>query len=297
MSIARTTVDRLTCVKIVAAIVGSVGLPAGSVLRVGRVRDAPPPGLLHASPIRAPGERRLVGSTGSLDASHSTCGRRPANAFDIARVARWDRAGAHVRRPERFPVYARRTRDRGRSPCTPRPHRIAARVPSDGRRPGPRRGRRPGAGRRGCGLSRHHGARRRDVLSEAHAGVHPLGRPPNRQVRLHALRRVEAPGYVRRTTGPPALLHRPRGVRATSRDPPAGARQLGRGRGRVRGARRAPVHRARVELACEGNEMLPYPYGYVRESSICNCDRTDSSARSARGSSITARRPTPFRAA
>ncbi len=29
------------------------------------------------------------------------------------------------------------------------------------------------------------------------------------------------------------------------------------------------------ELACEGNEMLPYPYGYVRESSICNCDRTD----------------------
>jgi sulfatase modifying factor 1 len=29
------------------------------------------------------------------------------------------------------------------------------------------------------------------------------------------------------------------------------------------------------ELACEGEEMLPFPYGYVRDSSICNFDRTD----------------------
>jgi len=29
------------------------------------------------------------------------------------------------------------------------------------------------------------------------------------------------------------------------------------------------------EFACEGPEMLPYPYGYKRDSSICNHDRTD----------------------
>jgi len=29
------------------------------------------------------------------------------------------------------------------------------------------------------------------------------------------------------------------------------------------------------ELACEGPEMSPYPYGWKRDSSICNIDRTD----------------------
>jgi len=29
------------------------------------------------------------------------------------------------------------------------------------------------------------------------------------------------------------------------------------------------------EFACEGEELLPFPYGYVRDSSACNFDRTD----------------------
>lgn len=32
---------------------------------------------------------------------------------------------------------------------------------------------------------------------------------------------------------------------------------------------------AEWELACEGPEMSPYPYGWVRDSTICNFDRTD----------------------
>ena len=32
---------------------------------------------------------------------------------------------------------------------------------------------------------------------------------------------------------------------------------------------------AEWQFACEGEEMRPYPYGFVRDSSICNFDRTD----------------------
>ncbi len=32
---------------------------------------------------------------------------------------------------------------------------------------------------------------------------------------------------------------------------------------------------AEWELACEGPEMSPYPYGWKRDSSVCNFDKTD----------------------
>jgi len=32
---------------------------------------------------------------------------------------------------------------------------------------------------------------------------------------------------------------------------------------------------AEWEFACEGEELLPYPYGFARDSSACNFDRTD----------------------
>jgi hypothetical protein len=41
----------------------------------------------------------------------------------------------------------------------------------------------------------------------------------------------------------------------------------------VRGARLCTE--AEWELACEGERMLPYPYGFERDSTACNFDRTD----------------------
>ena len=46
-----------------------------------------------------------------------------------------------------------------------------------------------------------------------------------------------------------------------------------RSEGCLRGRRQAALHGQRVDAACEGAERVPYPYGYVRDSTACNIDR------------------------
>ena len=100
---------------------------------------------------------------------------------------------------------------------------------------------------------------------------------PDRPVRIHPMRRVEAPRHVRRGEGPRAVLYRQGGIgsapeqlsrRCTSAGPrPAEAAC------EERGARLCTE--PEWELACEGEEMLPFPYGYVRDSVESQFDRTD----------------------